>query len=339
MRCFKELVLAALIFPLAASRAETVHGPVVDSTLSVYAKPQRRVRLPDGRKMHLFCIGQGSPTVILVPGLGNWSLSWSKVHPQIAHVTRACSWDPAGWGYSDPSPHPQDADHMQRDLKATLAAARIREPYVLVGHSLGSFETRLFKYRNPRQVVGMVLIEGSVEFQDERLRLAAPRLSTNNDMTAFAKNCLGWLNAGVVAPSSPNYTSCVGSANPEYPPDLQAAVLRMRLNPDIPEAYISRVENILNSSKQLARERRSFGTMPLVVLTATTGTDFAPELAEDSKQYDAAWQQMQTELKSLSSQGVQRRVPNAGHNIQDDQPQAVIGAVEEVVRQARTRGQ
>ena len=122
-----------------------------------------------GLKMHIDCTGEGSPTVILDSGLGDTYLSWRKVQPQIAKFTRVCSYDRAGLGYSESSSHPRTSKVIAGELHALLQAAGVAPPYVLVGHSMGGYDVRLYAslYRN--EVAGMVLVDASHPDQDNRL--------------------------------------------------------------------------------------------------------------------------------------------------------------------------
>ena len=113
---------------------------------TAYASAQQRVDI-GGRKLNLYCIGSGSPTVVFESGLSDWSFSWALVQPQIALRTRACSYDRAGLGYSDPATRSSRSAHMVDDLHRLLRAARVAPPYVLVGHSMGGLNVRLYADR------------------------------------------------------------------------------------------------------------------------------------------------------------------------------------------------
>src|ERR1700722_9878115 len=119
-------------------------------------------------KMHMDCTGQGSPAVILESGLGDSYVSWRKVQPQIAKFTRVCSYDRAGLGFSGPSSRPRTSQVMAEELHALLGAADIAPPYVLVGHSMGGFDVRLFASRYRSEVAGMVLVDSSHPDQENR---------------------------------------------------------------------------------------------------------------------------------------------------------------------------
>jgi pimeloyl-ACP methyl ester carboxylesterase len=156
----KFLALATVLNLWASgATAETPPAPQTepDRSLAIYSIPQQLVELRDGRRIHLFCVGEGSPTVILTAGLGDWVATWSKVQASIALKTRACAWDRAGFGYSDPSSAAQDVSHTTADLEEALRKAKINGPYILVAHSFGGYESLLFADRHHRQIVGMVL--------------------------------------------------------------------------------------------------------------------------------------------------------------------------------------
>ena len=131
-----------------------------DQRLLPYVEPGQLVDI-GGRRINLHCSGSGGPTVVLMAGLFSWSLVWYKTQPVIAQKTRVCAFDRAGYGFSDPAPRPQILSDVVDDLHAALKAGPIPGPYVLVGHSLGGVEARLYAQRWPEDVVGMVLVDTS----------------------------------------------------------------------------------------------------------------------------------------------------------------------------------
>lgn len=134
-----------------------------------------------GRKLYLECVGSGSPTVILEAGFGGSSIDWRDVQPQLGRTTRTCAYDRAGLGSSVAMPGVHDADDEVRDLQQLLFSARIRPPYVLVGHSYGGLLTRLYAYEHPRDVAGMVLVDAVGRDMTSRQLAIWPR-SVNPDL-------------------------------------------------------------------------------------------------------------------------------------------------------------
>jgi pimeloyl-ACP methyl ester carboxylesterase len=122
-----------------------------------------------GHRLHIACVGQGGPTVVLDAALGNMSAHWARVQQEVARTTRVCAYDRAGLGWSEPGPGPRDADHITSELHTLLGNAGIPGPYVMVGHSFGGLYTQLFAARYPEQVAGVVLVESSHPQQFTRL--------------------------------------------------------------------------------------------------------------------------------------------------------------------------
>lgn len=136
-------LFAAVTLLLGTAQAGTAAAPAVHIDDPVYAAPQRLVTVAPGRRLNLYCVGHGSPTVVLEAGLGDSTIGWALVRKPIARATRVCSYDRAGLGFSDGSGEPGDAVHIAADLHALLQAAGERPPYVLVGHSAGGLYTRM----------------------------------------------------------------------------------------------------------------------------------------------------------------------------------------------------
>jgi pimeloyl-ACP methyl ester carboxylesterase len=135
---------------------------------SRYPPPGRLVDV-GGHRLHYLCLGEGSPTVILDAGLSGSSLDWSLVQPQIATFTRVCAYDRAGYGWSDAGPKPRSSQRLVEELSLLLSKAGLQDQYVLVGHSFGGWNMRLFACQHPEHVVGMVLVDAAPEDQSTRL--------------------------------------------------------------------------------------------------------------------------------------------------------------------------
>ncbi len=271
-----------------------------------------------GHKMHIDCAGQGSPTVILESGLGDTYVSWRKVQPQIAQFSRACSYDRAGLGYSDPSSRPRTSKVIAEELHALLQAAGVTPPYVLVGHSLGGFNVRLYAslYRN--EVAGMVLVDASHPDQENRF---PPEL----------KNMEGtWLReAEFLEFSTPfGMPRLMGLCDEE--PVQRAA----ECNFHTAREGVAELKAFTESAAQTAATA-SLGDIPLAVLSHDPdkpSSELPPDLATPTND---VWEKMQEELAHLSTRGSQMIAKNSAHYIQIDRPDVVVDAVRKVVEQAR----
>ncbi len=116
-----------------------------------------------GHRLYLDCTGEGSPTVILDAGMGGASDSWSRIQPEIAKFTRVCSYDRANTGQSDSVPKPRTIEQIVDDLHNLLTNAKVPAPYVLVGHSFGGMNVRMYADKYPANAAGMVLVDSSLE--------------------------------------------------------------------------------------------------------------------------------------------------------------------------------
>src|SRR5205823_465017 len=153
------LLSAVLIFAVTGfgqdTRSAADAGPTAGD--AVYARPGQLVSAAEGARLNLYCMGSGSPTVVFDSGWGHWAPAWSKVQPQIAKWTRACSYDRAGTGFSDPGPMPRTSVRIAKELRIALHRAGIRGPYILVGSAFGGDNVRTFADLYLDEVAGLVL--------------------------------------------------------------------------------------------------------------------------------------------------------------------------------------
>lgn len=273
-----------------------------------------------GYKMHLYCTGAGSPTVILESGLGDTYTSWRKVQSPIAKTTRVCSYDRAGLGFSDSSLRPRTSEVIAEELHALLEAARIAPPYILVGHSMGGFDVRLYAslYRN--EVAGMVLVDASHPDQENRF---PPELKTMEGTLLRESEFLEYaMPFGV--------PRLLGLCDDD---PLQRAA---ECNWHTAREALAELKSFHESAAQTATTG-PLGDLPLVVLSHDPdrpSADLAPDVA---KAANDAWEKMQEELAHLSSRGTQAIAKNSSHYIQIDRPEVVIDAVHGVVESARAQ--
>jgi pimeloyl-ACP methyl ester carboxylesterase len=326
----RRAVLAALL-ALAASSAAA--QPVPDPWWARYKDASQQVRLPGGREITLHCEGAGAPVVVLDSGLGDGAASWRKVQGEIARTTKVCAYDRAGLGGSAMGPLPRDTQAIVGDLEALLKAARLRGPYVLVGHSMGSFDVRMYASRNLRKVAGMVLVDPSADDQNDRMAAAMPRMAEIQKAAyATLDRCAGLAIAGMLAPQTP------GCSQPP-PPDVPAELRDWVREGQGPGRFIT-VKSELDSfmtldAAQMAKVRRPLGAIPLIVLT---GRPVSPGMTEaETETLHQLWTTMHDEMAALSTAGVNRAVPGSGHYIQIEKPAVVIAAVQEVVEAARAK--
>jgi pimeloyl-ACP methyl ester carboxylesterase len=318
-------LIAAFSPPLLAADAPSA---------AAFAKPHQLVDI-GGRKMNLYCSGHGATTVVFDAPSGDAGWNWFKVQPAVAAHTRACVFDRAGLGFSDPAKRPNTAEHVAEDLHHTLAGAGIKPPYLLVGNSLGGANVQVFAYRYPAEVKGLVLVEPRHEDEAQRM----DKVSQGNLGKMFAmvagqyKFCLDAARAGFKAGSEAQ-ANCVGNPDDVYGPALGKAVLAATSTPAYWQTVIDEWDAIKVSDEQLRKRRRSFGDMPVMVLTrgvSPYAEPGKPQSALNKATEDENFA-IQKEVAALSTRGQQQVVPGAGHVVQAEKPQAVIDAVLEVLK-------
>ena len=133
----------------------------------IYPPPGELVDV-GGHSLHINCVGEGSPTVILESGSGATSVDWANIQPEVANTTRVCAYDRAGSGWSETGPGPGDPQQIAGELHTLLGNAGIDGPYVLVGHSFGGLYVRMYAELYPNEVEGMVLVDSSHPEQSAR---------------------------------------------------------------------------------------------------------------------------------------------------------------------------
>ncbi|MFZ1141145.1 MAG: alpha/beta hydrolase [Candidatus Sulfotelmatobacter sp.] len=314
----RRIILGLLAFLLILAAAGAIYENISEARDRRFSPMSGKLFDVGGYTMHIDCTGEGSPAVILESGLGDTYVSWRKVQPQIAQLTRVCSYDRAGIGYSDSSSRPRTSKVMAEELHALLQVAGIAPPYVLVGHSLGGYNVRLYAslYRN--EVAGMVLVDASHPDQENRFPLEL-------------KNMEGtWLReAEFLEYTMPFGTPRLMGLCEEEP--LQRAA---ECNFHTAREGVAELKAFPESAAQTAATG-SLGDRPLAVLSHDPdkpSADLPPDLAKPTND---AWEKMQEELSHLSTRGTQTIAKNSAHYIQIDRPDVVIEAVRNVVEQAR----
>jgi pimeloyl-ACP methyl ester carboxylesterase len=298
-----------------------------------------------GRTLNLYCSGQGTPTVILEPGGNSPGYEWLPLQSKMAAFTRACWYDRAGVGWSDPPSSPRTSASIVSDLHTALQRAGVLPPYVMAGGSVVGEYVHIYTGRYPSDVAGLVLIDSSVPDMHEPDFALAPinRMSgSTRHLICMALPMMArfgiirFVTSRERRPPPPDFTAEQASvlekleAQPKaFMADAEqgcAATDEGRIvpregggNPDINDA---------------ARNAGSLGDRPLVVLTA--GRYWAPDgFEKEAAEYHEVWvNQLQARLMRLSTRGRQI-VVDAGHGMEQS-PDSIVMAVREAVDEVRS---
>jgi len=283
-------------------------------------------------RMNIDCSGQGSPTVILESGSGGPSVDWLMVQPEVSKFSRVCSYDRAGYGWSDSGPEPRSSLQIAHELKQLLKAAGEKGPYVLVGHSMGGYDIRVYTAQYPNDVAGIVLVDSSQEDQDLRAPESIRRWQRDHrkspdweKLKYFFQFHLGW--ARLTADSNaPDF----------WPKAFREEEDFLMLPTKHQFAVIDEDQVFSTLSAAQVRSAGTLGDRPLIVLTATRQDDIPPEIPpNDAQAGNDLWvHQLQPELARLSTHGKQI-VIDSSHEMPTEHPEVVISAIHEVWRAAR----
>ena len=287
------------------------------------------------RKLHIHCTGTGTPTVIVENGGAAFSFDWELVQPQVARFTRICTYDRAGYAWSDPGPEFDTFDQASHDLHMLLANAGMHAPYVLVGHSLGGMLVRYYQAKYPTDVVGVVLVDSSHEESLQYVGLKVvriPELSAKQYQNLIAE-------AKAHRPKNPEPDLLPTTIFPPYDKlPIQFQTLHLwalkKVLPLVKTWGLDLQFDLSRLHKMRVASPHPLGNMPLAVLTATSfDVVEAPGMTPEQARQDHL--RLQNDLAQLSTNSRQLMVSSSGHVIYLDQPQVVIRFIAAVVNSAK----
>ena len=311
----------------------------------IYARPGQLVDA-GGFRLNLYCMGSGSPTVVFDSGWGDWAPAWSKVQPQIAKWTRACSYDRGGTGFSDPGPMPRTSVRIAGELRTALQHAGISGPYILVGSAFGGDNVRTFADLYMDEVAGLVLDDADPDdLEPEAMRERAHRAHT--EIPADLRDCRNAIAQHKPLPAKDSGgKTCAqqfffrGLPEAEWSTELNAKVLEIAQTKVVMyDAYSSEMEQTAADETYLQQHHRSLGSRPIRVLTSGNhGVGHLQSKPPDTPkhlQYEHETTVAQARWLELSTNAKQIFTHNSSEYIQFDEPETLINAVREVYDQAK----
>jgi pimeloyl-ACP methyl ester carboxylesterase len=310
-------IVLALLVPIAAQRP----GSGADVT------PIGRLIDIGGRRLHQVCSGTGSPVVVIENGAASFSVEWVRVQAEVAKFTEVCSYDRAGYAWSDRGPAQDTIEQTMDDLQLLLRNT-VKPPYVLVGASLGAIFTRAYQRRFPEQVAGLVFVDGThdeaITFMSHGTRSPISVLSAEELRTAYSQ----------YEKEAPRPTA----GRPDQPPLDRLAPELQRVRYWAFEKLVNEVGLLPKGAMAAESWRQEFTALRRQRLNAAHPLGDVPLVAlERGSDTDATWHAQQIELAGLSTAGKLIAVPGSGHMIHLYRPDAVSDAIQATVRAARQR--
>lgn len=341
--------LASMALPAWAEALPASAAASTPEALRQYVGPHQLVDIGGGRRLNLLCMGSGDRTILFDAGGSDWSVIWGLVQPAVARGARACSYDRAGLGHSDAARGPRTPFAIVEDMHALVHAAHLRTPLVLVGHSLGGFNVKLYAALYPEDVAGLVLVDPAEDRWYDRIRrefnarfgasIAARSEFGDQDffrmLVARYEQCAASARDHELDPASDLYRRCTDPARAPLGPDIAAERRRLQVTSRYQEAQASEVANSVyanpgaNAAYAALFRGRPFGDRPVIVLSH--GIYDAADPLDAASFWAAA--RLHAQSAALSRRGRHAIVPDTHHNIEIDAPDAIIAAIGEVLAQ------
>lgn len=265
----------------------------------------------DGYRMHLFCTGHGAPAIILDAGLGNDSLIWAKVQPQLSRQTTVCAYDRAGYGWSELQPGPRDANSIANQLHSLLRVAQVPPPYILMGHSIAGLYVRAYANRYSAEVAGLVLVDGATPLQDDRIPKALVAIQDEQRRDLPWDRL--WMELG--------WYRIQGECT-RIMPGFERYGAWIRADTCMP-SQINAIEGELDSERLSGEETLHagpFAALPVLIVSrdpAVLPSNWPMDVARANA---TVWNTMQEEAKSLSPYSRRIIARHSDHTIQVDRP-------------------
>jgi pimeloyl-ACP methyl ester carboxylesterase len=317
--------------------------------LRQFVGPHDRIDIGGGRKLNLFCMGSGKRTVLFDAGGSDWSVIWGLVQPAVAAGARACSYDRAGLGHSDPARSVRTPMAIVEDMHALIHASKLDTPLVLVGHSLGGFNVKLYAALYPEDVAGLVLVDPAEDRWYARVRpefrakfgasIAARTELGDQDffrfLTSHYEQCAAAAKEHDLDPASDMYRRCTDPVRAPLGPDIAAERLKLQVTRAYQDAQYSEIANSVyastdaNGAYAMLFNGTPFGNRPVIVLSH--GIFDADDPIDVANFWTA--DRLHAQSAALSRRGRHRVVAKTHHNIEIDDPDAIIAAVGEILSQ------
>jgi pimeloyl-ACP methyl ester carboxylesterase len=327
---FRTIFFSAIIFSGFSLLAATEPTP----------EPQGTLVDLGGHRLHVLCVGKGSPTVVVENGLGDFSFDWSLVQSRVSVFIRICTYDRAGYAWSDPGPKPRTFAQLNLELRDALAKLGEHGPFILVGHSYGGPVVRNFGLSYPHDVVGVLLVDSA--FEGERVGVggkATIRLGED------AKGKTIPPPHESMSESDKPTVSAGAAAVPTAPLDSMYNVLSATNQKlQLWAQSLTQIEEAENSQREWSVEyfarwlsnsqAGALGAIPLIVLTRAEGGYVDGDADIPAEQLERERKDGQTKLTLLSTNSKQIFI-RSGHNMELEAPDAVADAIRKLVDTVR----
>jgi pimeloyl-ACP methyl ester carboxylesterase len=330
-RWTKRALLGSVVILLLFAIAGTLYQ-CLEVRLWAKASPPGRLVRANGASMHIYCTGEGTPTVVLVSGLGDDWTTWGSVLQDVAAMTRVCAYDRAGLGWSAASPAARTSRNIAAELEATLNAAGEKGPYILVGHSIGGLHIREYQAQHPDKVAGMLFLDSAYPGQTKRF---PPEFLAAIEQRRRLR-ILVWLSYL----AEPRLSGFCTSLAPNYPAQFRDAALatgKRSCDATMLRAVVAEMDGFEESQDEVSNDSKSLGSSAVTVISSDPDKLYIDGLSpEITRKAAGVWAEMQMELTKLSSRSQHLLAQGSTHYVQTDRPDLVISSIHDLVERCRS---
>jgi len=284
-----------------------------------------------GYKLHMHMTGSGKgPTVVLDSGLGCNCLDWALVQPKLSQFARVVSYDRAGYGWSEESPLPRTSHNIATELHTLLQTAGVPGPYLLVGHSFGGLNLRVFAQQYPDEVAGVVLVDAAHEELLKKMPPFPHTLLQKCLMHPTARQFLGTIGATRLV----NLLTNAQNGYDGFPESVRLMYFAVASTSKFSRAQAQEFSGYAVSAEELKSNPSFLGNKPLIVITAgkpprEEDTGFSREFLLQAK---SAWDDLQHDLINKSARAKQVFAEESGHMVNHEQPNIIVESVRELLK-------
>jgi pimeloyl-ACP methyl ester carboxylesterase len=327
-KVFEYVLLSIVALVAAAVVVSSSYNAIAVHQFWATNPPPGAFYIVNGHRMHMNCTGSGSPTIILEAAVGDDALIWGGVQPVLSETTRVCSYDRAGHGWSEALPGPRDADHIAAELHALLLQAKVTGPIVLMGHSIAGLYMREYASRYPEELAGIVFVDVSTPLQDED-----PAVKAVDSKTPTRWISMLLLRARYIA-GVPRLTGQCSRYMPGFT-DRGRMILQAEDLCDFPFHAVAAEMDSFNRSGHETVHTGPYGALPILIFSQDVTTMRLPVSAQQTADLAKAFDQMQEDLKKLSTRSRRIIANRSGHYVQLSRPDLIRTEVPLFIEQIR----
>ena len=286
-----------------------------------------------GYRLHLYIVGETNPTnptIILDHSLGG--IEGYFLVEKLAKFGRVCIYDRAGYGWSEHSPHPRTSSQIVEELDTLLTQAKIQPPYILLGNSFGSYNVRLYAYRFPEKVVGMILTDGLHETRMLKMPIQLQALKLFF-ISGFVMSIFGSILGIIQVLRGCGIFEFLKPELRQFSQESRNSVKRSFCRSKHWITMCREILNLNNSGEELVVANK-FDSMPIVSIKANSFfQSFFWSFLIPLKAANNLREQMHKDLSNLSTNFVELQANKSSHFVWIDQPHLIIEGVKIVLDQ------